>query len=156
MRNTKKNIVGWLKAHNVIRDREEERISDEIYERAQESSNWDEWDAYMEEVQSHPDTRVSWWLDKPDPNEGWWKPVSIGGDEYNRKVILVGFNWTGRIAFALERPSLYANDQDGVISLNLPTMYWSVLINEYDNGKGAKFLYNEHGELFCVEVAVTD
>jgi hypothetical protein len=147
----KNKLVSWMKSHKLLPDREGVRISDEIFQRAEVSENWDEWDAHMEEIQSAPDARVSWWVDAPFKYGQWWKPVSLGSDEYNRKVVLFGFNWTGQVAVAIDRPTLYVTEE-GTACLNLPTKRWTTTIHEIELADGIKALYNDHHELFCVEI----
>lgn len=60
------------------------------------------------------------------PTAGWDRLVVVGADEWHRDSITIGWNWTGRIHFALRnRPCSHIDRQAGVIYIGIPQRFGS-------------------------------
>lgn len=51
-------------------------------------------------------------------NPRW--PLSLGGDEYNRSTIVIGWRWTGQIVIALEDPEMTVDREAGALFVYIP------------------------------------
>ncbi len=55
------------------------------------------------------------WFYRPEWYFPTWKPIWLGGDEYYRRTIVIGYNVTGQLVIAVGRPDALDpfRDDDG-------------------------------------------
>lgn len=118
----------WLVSHNLIKDKEAEALARQIFQTAELSGDYSEWDSYYESIRGNKPS--SWWVNHPRLAFDWI-PFSRGSDEYNRATTVLGFAWTPQVIIPNNSVHVY-EETEGLFHVTLPT---PVMIGSFNTEK---------------------
>lgn len=141
----------WLCDHNFKesdRRKAESSLFDSLFSAPPSEQNDRIMDAIFE--QWSEDSGVGWWVEKPHRSIG--KPISFSVDEWNYKLLIIGFGFTGRVAVRMgTKPHGYFND-DGTVEICKHTERWGMHAIRREVTPGIAVEYNEYDEPWMVSV----
>ena len=141
----------WLCDHNFKksdRQKAERSLFNELFSAPKSEQNERIMDALCDRWSE--DNGVRWWVEKPYPGIG--KPISFSVDEWNYKLLIIGFDFTGQVVVRMgTKPHVYFND-DGTVEVHKNTERSVLAVTRREVTPGIAVEYNEYDEPWMVSV----